>query len=110
LSIIDKSLNLIGTPDAYGYEIKCPKSETHLLYRTILNTYDLKRVKKEYYWQIVAYMYLTGLNTWNFVSFDPRFIDEKKQLHVVEIEAIHEDLDFFKQRLTDALKIYNDEK
>ena len=69
-----------GTPDGLiigrnkGIEIKCPfNSMNHIRYLMIKNTNQLKIVSQQYYWQIQMYMMLTGLEEWDFISYDPRF-------------------------------------
>ena len=83
------ALDFFGaTPDGInqmeGIEVKCPNSTTHLHYlENIKNQDDLKRVKPEYYWQIMLCMLVTGLEKFYFISFDPRFKDEHLKMLAV---------------------------
>jgi hypothetical protein len=78
---------ICGTPDGVvigedcGFEIKCPfNSGNHLKNLMMATPEDLLALRPEYYWQCVAYMWLTGLTSWKFCSYDPRFKDAKRML------------------------------
>lgn len=60
-------------------EIKCPNSDNHLL--------NITRGEQlgDYIYQIQAYLWITGRDWCDFVSFDPRF-PGPLQLHVVRVE------------------------
>jgi len=99
-----------GTPDGViidptdysitGLEIKCPDSHNH-----VFNLYniewggDLLKHYPEYYWQVQGLMLITGADYWFFVSFDPRFIEQKHQLHIVKIDRHDGDIDLLTHRL-----------
>ena len=85
-----------GTPDGIvcdssgrkigGIEIKCPESETHLTNLLNIKTAsDLADRYPNYYWQCQGLMMISGLDNWDFVSFDHRFNDADKQLLIVPI-------------------------
>jgi hypothetical protein len=62
-----------GTPDGLckpngGMEIKCPHTRA-AHFRTIFSG----QMPKEHIPQVMGYMWLTGADWWDFVSFDPRF-------------------------------------
>ena len=61
-----------------GIEIKCPDSKTHL--ETVIDG----KIKSEYYTQMQVCMMCTGLQQWDFVSFDDR-LPEYLQLHIISI-------------------------
>lgn len=70
-----------GSPDGLvaidgvpgGVEIKCPYvSANHLQHCLITDVAYFKQYFKEYYWQCVSNMVVTGSEFWDFVSFDPR--------------------------------------
>jgi hypothetical protein len=70
-----------GAMENIGFEIKCPYNSGNHLKNLILTTpEDLLDWKEEYYWQIVAYMYLTGLKSWEYCSYDPRFKGSQRML------------------------------
>jgi len=95
--------DLIGADS--GLETKCPNSKTHLEYMlNISNTKDLKRIKKEYYWQIQGSMMVTGRKSWYFVSFDDRFRNEKLRILVIRIDRNEEDIAKLKYRLMTAIE------
>lgn len=94
-----------GTPDGLiisrnkGIEIKCPfNSMNHIRYLMIKSTNELKIISPQYYWQIQMYMMLTGLDEWDFVSYDPRFTG-KKRMFVFTIKRKDEAI----QRLADSI-------
>lgn len=97
-----------GTPDGItfesGLEIKCPESKTHLLYLSVTDAATLKAEEPKYYWQIQAYLALTGKNHWHFVSYDPRFYAEHLRLHHAVIERVQEDIELMLSRITQAAK------
>jgi len=67
-----------GTPDGFVgedgmVEIKCPwNGANHLKHCCIQDDGYFLKEHKEYYWQIQSYLYLTGREWCDFVSFDPR--------------------------------------
>lgn len=75
-----------GLSDSAIVEIKCPfNSAIHLKNFSIYDADSLKNVHPEYYWQMQLGMLATDLDRGFFVSYDPRFPQEKV-LHVAEIE------------------------
>jgi len=54
-------------------EIKCPfNGANHLKHCFITSDEYFKKEHPDYYWQIMSYLYLTGREWCDFVSFDPR--------------------------------------
>jgi hypothetical protein len=108
---------IVGTPDRIiereggrgekiGFEIKCPyNSGNHLKNLSMSNAADLLDLRPEYYWQCVAYMWLTGLNKWKFCSYDPRFKDEKRML-ILNLELNEAHLQALKDRVTEAKLLF----
>lgn len=102
---------ICGTPDGLltdcGIEIKCPYDSTnHLKNLIIVNQEELKDVRTEYYWQMVSYMWLTGLKAWKFCSYDPRFKEEKRML-IMNIQLIPEELKLLQNRVKQAKEIFD---
>lgn len=104
---------IAGTPDGIlegyecGFEIKCPfNSGKHLKNLAMSSANDLLELRPEYYWQIVAYMWLTGLENWKFCSYDPRFKEEKRML-ILNIQLNKEHLELLKKRVTEAKLTFN---
>jgi hypothetical protein len=98
-----------ATPDGLigkdkGIETKCPDSKTHLLYLETLTVENFKKSCTKYYWQIQGSMYVTGRDSWYFVSYDPRFKNESKRLFVLEIHRNDTDIAKLEKRLTEAIK------
>lgn len=50
-------------------EIKCPNTATHL------ETLRKQDIPKQYYWQVMGQLWITGRDWCDFVSFDPRLPD-----------------------------------
>ena len=73
-------------------EVKCPTSKNAIFdYWTIKSASDLKRIKKEYYWQIQYTLLLTGRQWCDFIVYTPQFGD-KKSLYYIRIERVEEDI------------------
>ena len=115
--IICEENNEIGcTPDALevdkdtaeidtGLEIKCPFNPVNHLENLLIKTQDdLKKQRKEYYWQIQMQMYVCKKDRWKFISFDPRYTGAQRMfvLNVVKNES---DIELIKARIKGALKI-----
>lgn len=81
-----------------GTEFKCPNSDTHLRY--LVKPDDLVA---DYGLQCEAAILATGHSWWDLVSFDPRFIDEGKQLVSVRIVRDDEKIDKIIARLAYAV-------
>lgn len=101
------------TPDGLisinsGTETKCPNSKTHYAYLLIKDHVQFKKDLKNYYWQIMGSMYVTGRSNWYFISYDPRFRDETKQLKILKIERDEVDIQKLKGRLTEAIRRRNE--
>lgn len=69
--ILHKTIEWFGaSPDGLmsdrGLEIKCPNTTTHI------DTLLTGKIKKEYIYQMQTGMAVTGLDKWDFVSYDPR--------------------------------------
>jgi hypothetical protein len=113
--MISKGDHLSCTPDGIikdengfiisGIETKCPDSKTHLFYLQNLNQDSFKKLVTKYYWQIQTAIYVTGAKDWNFVSYDPAFKNEKNRLLVINIKRNDDDINKFRRRLSQAIKI-----
>lgn len=99
---------LTGTiDDAGGIEIKCPyKLANHLKYLLLQSANDLKSKHKEYYWQCVGYMYLSGRKWWDFVAFHPSYPGALK-LQVLKIHRNEDDIQLLTSKLDMAKKELN---
>jgi hypothetical protein len=62
-----------GLTELSGLEIKCPNSDTHLRYLR-------EGFGEDYFYQVQGAMWISERETWNLVSFDPRF-PEAQQLY-----------------------------
>jgi len=96
---------LIGLRSAV--EVKCPKSKTHFKYKMIRCAAELKVECPDYYWQIMGSLYVTGRDSWYFISFDPRYHDPKHQLHYFLIERNEYDIAFLNERIFMAIVYRN---
>jgi hypothetical protein len=99
-----------GSPDGFInddaiLEVKCPyDSATQLDYLMLTDQWDLKRLKREYYWQCQANMLFTDRTLCHFVTFDPRMKDEKHRMTHMLIKAIPEDQDLLVKKIGIAVK------
>jgi hypothetical protein len=103
--------NFGGSPDGLieatgGVEIKCPYTITNHL-NHILSA-DLKKDCKEYYWQMIGYLLITGREWWDFVSYHPHY-PGKYQFHRKRIIAadLQEDIQLAEAKLNQATKQLN---
>lgn len=77
-----------GSPDGLvgpqgGIEIKCLSSANHLGLLRCKSQEALKANYLDHYAQCQFNMYLSDSIWWDFIAFDPRYIDAKKRLHVI---------------------------
>ena len=88
-----------GTPDLIFpnqnkiAEIKCPNSDTHLYYKAFVNAKNFQSELPKYYDQIQTNMYLCNAQSCYFMSYDPRFKDAERSVHIIEIERNQERID-----------------
>lgn len=110
--------NCLASPDGVnnfleiGFEFKCPYvSANHIDYFKIKTPQDLKKIKPEYYWQVIFSMLITDFKKWIFASFDPRanrLIDKKtneiidRRMFTIEIPWNDSDIQFLKTRIIEA--------
>jgi hypothetical protein len=91
-----------------GIEIKCPYvPANHIDNLLIRSQNDLKTIRKEYYWQIVACMAVMDYDKWDFVSYDPRFTGSNRMISVEIIRDINDE-DLLKSRIIEASAIKQD--
>lgn len=83
---------LIG--NSAGLELKCPNSDTHLRY--LNNGFG-----KDYYYQVMGSLLVTGRDIWYLASYDPRF--PRKQLHITEFLPDPEHFGPLRERLDCAI-------
>ncbi|MCL2596235.1 MAG: YqaJ viral recombinase family protein [Paludibacter sp.] len=105
--------NLSGSPDGLIFdekviEIKCPYNSVNHIENTLMNLEAFKKERKEYYAQIQVNMLVTDTNICDFVSFDPRMIDEKLQLSILEVPKDSEFQKLILQRVEAATEILRD--
>lgn len=79
-----------GSPDficegsKIGADFKCPyNSEVHLNNLLLTNQEDFKNAHFDYYCQNQFLMYNLGLKEFDFVSYDPRFIEDHLKLKIL---------------------------
>ena len=109
--IENKLFELCGaSPDAicfdkkFGVEIKCPaKQSNHKKLLDCINQNDLKRTKKEYYWQCMFSILISGFDTWKFISYHPDFNNIKDlRLYTINIHYNQSEIDFLTDRIYEA--------
>lgn len=104
---------IAGTPDGiieneFLFEIKCPyNSGNHLKNLLISSSDELLKVRPEYFWQMYAYFWLTGLTKGKFCSYDPRFKEEKR-MFILNIEMNGGYMDTLKKRVEEAHLMLNE--
>ena len=104
-------IGLIGTPDGLVgedglIEVKCPwNGANHLKHCFITTGEYFKKEYNDYYWQMMAYMFLTGRKWCDFVSFDPR-IESDLGLFIYRLEANEEDFVLIEDKVTKARELY----
>jgi len=88
-----------GTPDglvgADGcIEVKCPYDPA-----VHVNTLLTKTVPKDYEWQVVGHLFVTGRKWCDFISHDPRIEVLEHSTYIVRVERDEARIDFLKKRL-----------
>lgn len=69
-----------------GLELKCPMdSAVHWDYLGLKDQYDLKGYIIEYYAQIQFLLMITKARMFHFASFDERYKDFRKRMHIIEV-------------------------
>ena len=90
-----------------GIEIKCPFNRAnHLKHLRLNSSAELKAECHEYYWQIMFNILCCDYESWDFVSFDPRYREDLR-LFALEINRNDEDCKLLEQRLGEAIDIKN---
>lgn len=83
-------------------EIKCPNIGTFMRYKHLIHSAeDLKAVKPEYYWQMMAEMDCTGAVSGVFVTYCPWL---SSPFHYANIERVEDDIKLMEERVTLANK------
>ena len=93
-------------PDAIA-EIKCPNSDTHLYYKAFVNEANFQDQLPKYYDQMQANMYLCERDKCYFLSYDPRFKIESRQIHLLEIERNQERINAILEKVEIATELMN---
>lgn len=79
---------LMGIEDVIelGLELKCPEqSSVHWDHLGLKDQFDLKEYTIEYYSQIQFLLMITKAPCFHFASFDERYKDFRKRMHIVEV-------------------------
>lgn len=96
-----------GTPDGETsepaiIEVKCPATgSVHIQNLTIKDIEIFKKKRKDYYWQIVGNLLLSGYEKGYFVSYDPR-LKAPYNLSILEVKPIGNDLEILKNAIEKA--------
>jgi hypothetical protein len=91
-----------------GLEIKCPfQSENQIQYLKLQGPADFKELYPEYWWQISSLMLFLDIKVWHFMTFDPRFKDDKHIMKhlVITQDDVAEDQNKIITALESAIKI-----
>lgn len=85
-------------------EVKCPYTiDKQVDYLMLTDQYDLKRLNPGYYWQCMSNLLFTQKKQCHFVSFDPRYPEDKKMVHLI-IKPVSEDFDKITEALPKAIE------
>ena len=101
-----------GTPDIIlpklkrNVEIKCPDTTTHLYYLLKLNQENFKKELPKYYDQMQFNNFLTGAESTDFMSYDPRVKEFKNQKFIINIERDEQRI----KEITDKVEILHEYK
>ena len=89
------------SPDLVGAEFKCPYlSHNHTKHLTVTGDADFKKRLKQYYWQCVMCIACYGADSWDFVSYDPRFFGKLRMFcYTLKSKNIRDDIEFLKERV-----------
>lgn len=99
-----------GSPDGFVgdndiIEVKCPyDSGVQIDYLMLTDQYDLKRMKRENYWQCQANLLFTGKEQCHFVTFDPRMKEEKHRLTHLIIKPNEEEQNQIIEKIAKAVE------
>lgn len=90
----------------YGLECKCPYyTANHVKHMLLKTEQDLKKLTKDYYWQILMNMLIFGLDYYELISYDPRFIGANR-MYVLPFHRhnVEQDIVLLKQNILLALE------
>jgi YqaJ-like viral recombinase domain len=103
---------LTGTPDRLAgangiIEIKCPfNGANHLKHCFITTDEYFKSEHNDYYWQCMCYLFLTGRDWCDFVSFDPR-ISSDMGLFIYRLNKNEDDFRLLEEKIISSRALYN---
>ena len=102
---LDDTRQVMVSPDGLipdlkkGLEIKCPKMSTHITY-IIEGEYPL-----EYVMQVQANLWVTGYETWDFVSYCPEY--QKQPFYLYTVERNEKLMQAFSEHIPQFIKTLN---
>jgi hypothetical protein len=86
-------------------EIKCPWAlETQMEYCMLTDQYDLKRMFPEYYYQCQSNLLFTDTKVCHFVTYDPRYDQDKFKLTHLTVTPHKEDQQAICDKIAKAVK------
>jgi len=95
---------LVGTDGMI--EVKCPFNPTeHAMNLRLMTQERFKEYHDEYYPQIQMQLLCSGREWCDFVSFDPRVVNEEFKLHVLRIYPDIDMIENVKHRINEAVKL-----
>jgi hypothetical protein len=102
-----------GTPDGYIekengiIQVKCPYDYKNHLSNLLTDSVELFKAKhREYYWQCMSDMFVTGANWCDFVSYCPDMPADYK-LSILRIKRSEEDIEILSHKISEAYKFFN---
>lgn len=93
-----------GTPDGISLpgclEIKCPYTpQEHV------RTLHERNVPPQYKWQVYGHMLLTQADYCDFVSFDPRIVNEQFRMVIIRVQRDEDEIQQLRERLQAAIRV-----
>jgi hypothetical protein len=84
-------------------EVKCPVDSSKMIdYLLLTDQYDLKRMFREYYWQMQGNMLFSKTENGHFVAYDPRMVNDKHRIVHIEVKADKKDQDILIYKIARA--------
>jgi hypothetical protein len=103
-----ETLQAGASPDGYVdtdglVEIKCPNTATHI------ETLKTNKIPKQYYWQIMGQLWITGRKWCDYLSYDPR-MPLNAQIILIRVERNEEDIKRLEEEVRNFLESVDQEE
>jgi putative phage-type endonuclease len=90
-----------------GIEIKCPfTAAEHVNHILCFSAEELKKSKTEYYWQCLMGLLVFGFDSWDFISYNPKFkAADKMSILTIKRADVAADIEFLHTRIAEAITV-----